>query len=94
MFYEHFIILQSPNNSAHKLAHIFFLNSVLLKIRVKNTGWDGRSPDINKFNLSLPPNYFQSTGNQRCAADHLHSTSQGKWKIYISTSHSEQHVGM
>jgi len=81
MFYEYSIILQSSNNSAHKLVHDFFLNSVLLKIRVKNTGWDGRSPDINKFNPSPLPNYFQSTGNQRCAADHLHYTSHGKWKI-------------
>jgi len=45
MFYEYSIILQSSNNSAHELVHDFFLNSILLTIRVKNTGWDGRSPD-------------------------------------------------
>jgi hypothetical protein len=47
---------------------------ILLKERVKNNEWDGQCPDLKKFYLFLPSNYFQSTAKQRFGADHLHST--------------------
>jgi hypothetical protein len=56
---------------------------------VKNKWQDSQSSDIHvkKFNLSLPPNYFQSTGNPRVATDHLHPQVMESEK-YILVHHS------